>query len=81
MSTRNTFTQAPIACPFCAGGRVAEIGGNPDGSNAEGRDFACGSFWLRAGPDLYQSTECKVAVAKQRSASLTPVLPLPSSIA
>lgn len=81
MSARNTFTQAPLVCPFCSAERATQIGGNPDGSNAEGRDFACGSFWLRAAPELYQSAKCKVASAKQRSASLNPALPLPSPIA
>lgn len=67
MSTRNTFKTAPLVCPYCAAERGAQIGGNPDGSAAEGRDFACGSFWLRAAPELYQSPECKVAAATRAS--------------
>lgn len=59
------FSSAPKACPFCQASAAGQIGGNPDGSDAEGRDYMCGSFWLRAAPVPYQSAECKLAAAKQ----------------
>lgn len=73
--------KAPSLCPLCQAVRTTRIGGNPDGSNSEGWDYSCGSFWLRGVEEMFHPPECKLAAAKQRAVSLTPALPLPSSIA